>query len=109
MINKSAGTDWVFGSKFWAIKDGFVVEHQTGNVLDIEGGSLVRNKPVILYPKHGGSNQKWEVVTEDWMKIRNPESGLCLQVTNFGQDLTVIEGGLHIIMFFFQIYKLAAH
>ena len=58
-------------------------------VLDIAGGASIRN-PVILYPKHGGAHQKWEVVpTDDWMKLINPGSGLCLQVSNSGQELTV--------------------
>ena len=63
-------------------------------VLDIAGGASIRN-PVILYPKHGGAHQKWEVVpTDDWMKLINPGSGLCLQVSNSGQELTV-EGEIH--------------
>ena len=76
------------------IEDEFIVDQQTGKVLDIAGGASVRN-PVILYPKHGGAHQKWGVVpTDDWMKLRNPGSGLCLQVSKNGQELTV-EGVIH--------------
>ena len=92
MINKSFGTDWVFGSNCWVIEDGFVVDQQTGNVLDIAGGARKRN-PVILYPKHGGAHQKWEFVPiDDWMILKNPGSGLCLHVSkNLRQELTVEE------------------
>ena len=91
MVNKSVGINWVFGSKHWLIEDGFIVDQQTGKVLDIEGGNP--RYPVIVYPKNGGANQKWEVVpTDDWMKLRNPKSGLYLQVSKNGQNLTVEEG-----------------
>ena len=108
LINKSAGTDWEFGSNFLAIEDGFVIDRPTGNVFDIAGGCFIRN-PVILHPRHGGDHQKWEVVpTDDWMKLRNPASGLCLQVTNDGH-LTVLEGGIHILLgfpyLFFKVKK----
>ena len=105
MINKSAGYDWKFGSIYWERENGFILEPGTnGKVLDIEGGVPFIGNPVILYPKHGGANQKWEEVpTSDdlgsWYKLRNPASGLCLQVTNFGQDLVVHEGGIHISIF----------
>ena len=86
-----------------AIEDGFVIDQQTGNVLDIAGGCFIRN-PVVLYPRHGGAHQKWEVVpTDDWMKLKNPRSGLCLQVTNDG-DLTVLEGGIHIFLDYFFLF-----
>ena len=96
LVNKSVGINWVFGSNRWLIEDGFIVDQQTGNVLDIEGGvGASPSNPVILYPKHGQANQKWEVVpTDDWMKLRNPESGLCLQLSKNGQELTV-EGKIH--------------
>jgi hypothetical protein len=89
---------------------GFIVDQQTRNVLDIEGGVACIRNPVILFPEHGGANQKLEEVPfhGNWMKLRNPESGLCLQVSNNGQDLTVNEGGIHILLFFyFHIFKLA--
>ena len=96
MVNKSVGINWVFGSKHWLIEDGFIVDQQTGKVLDIEGGVASPRNPVILYPKHGEANQKWEVVpTDDWMKLRNPKSGLYLQLDN-GQVLTV-EGKIHTV------------
>ena len=123
MINKSFGNDWVFGSKFWDRQHGLIREPGNGKVLDIEGGVASIGSPVILFPKHGGANQKWEEVpiSDDlpWYKLRNPASGLCLQVTNFGHDLTVGydyhhtvgEGGIYIVLvfFFFHISKLAAH
>ena len=95
MVNKSVGINWVFGSNHWLIEDGFIFDQQTGKVLDIEGGNP--RHPVIVYPKHGGANQKWEVVpTDDWMKIRNPKSGLYLQLSKNGQVLTV-EGKIHTV------------
>ena len=117
MINKSAGTDWIFGSRPWQRMNregGFIVDATTKKVLDIEGGVSSSNpayigNPVILFPKHGGANQKWEVVPSHvnpshWMKLRNPESGLCLQVSNNGQDLIVTKGGIHILLLFISIY-----
>ena len=97
LVNKSVGINWVFGSKHWLIEDGFIVDQQTGKVLDIEGEVFSPGREVIVYPKHGGANQKWEVVpTDDWMKLRNPKSGLYLQLTNNGQGLTV-EGKIHTV------------
>ena len=105
LINKSVGTDWVFGLNRWLIEDGFIVDQQTGKVLDIAGGASIRN-PVILYPKHGGAHQKWGVVpTDEWMKLINPGSGLCLQVSNSGQELTV-EGGIHTYLCTFNLIKI---
>ena len=56
--------------------------------------SSIRN-PVLLYSKHGGAHQMFEVAPsgDDWMKLINPASGLCLQVSKNGQELTV-EGGI---------------
>ena len=97
MVNKSVGINWVFGSNRWLIEDGFIVDQQTRKVLDIEGGVASPRNPVILYPKHGGANQKWEAVpTDDWMKLRNPKSGLYLQLSKNGQVLTV-EGKIHTV------------
>ena len=97
MVNKYVDINWVFGSKHWLIEDGFIVDQQTGKVLDIEGEVFSPGREVIVYPKHGGANQKWEVVpTDDWMKLRNPKSGLYLQLTNNGQGLTV-EGKIHTV------------
>ena len=39
LVNKSVGTDWIFGSNDWLIADGFVFNQQTEKVLDISGGA----------------------------------------------------------------------
>ena len=39
LVNKSVGTDWIFGSNDWLIADGFVFNQQAEKVLDISGGA----------------------------------------------------------------------
>lgn len=60
-----------------------VILHTVKNpnlVVDMAGGSSAQGTRVILYPAHGGANQKWEVVPVrgDWFQLKNTASGTCL-------------------------------
>lgn len=49
-------------------------------VVDMAAGSSAPGTRVILYPKHGGTNQQWEKVPVqgDWFQLKNKASGTCL-------------------------------
>ena len=86
------GSDWKYGNNTWSIEGEFIIDESSGNVLDIVGGAF-KNNPVILYSKHGGAHQRFKMESQDgitgWVKIKNPGSGLCLQSSENGIELTV--------------------
>ena len=74
LINYEKLHDWKFGSNAWIIdEDGFIVEENSKKVLDISGGGTNRGTDVILYGRHGGENQKWDVKDSGWMRLKNHE------------------------------------
>lgn len=63
--NKEFGVNWEFGGKRLARENHFITEEATGKVLDIRGGSSASGTEVLLYTKHGQSNQRWYFEQED--------------------------------------------
>jgi hypothetical protein len=57
----------------WRYKDGFVV-NEKGKVLDVDGKLDRENRNVGVYPKHGDTNQQWEIVYVDEMPAE-PQAG----------------------------------
>jgi hypothetical protein len=51
-----------------------------GLVLDVSGSSTEDGAPIILYNRHGGANQRFEMVPVqgDWFQLRSVHSGKCL-------------------------------
>ena len=77
------------------MEDGYIIEKSSKQVMEDEGG-LVRlsGKDVILSDKQANkSSQKWEEVKLDggWMKLKHPEGGLFLHVSEDGEKLTIEE------------------
>eukprot|EP00092_Neocalanus_flemingeri_P106042 GFUD01136004.1.p1 GENE.GFUD01136004.1~~GFUD01136004.1.p1 ORF type:complete len:564 (-),score=128.68 GFUD01136004.1:256-1947(-) len=63
--NRKFGVNWEFGGKRLIRENHFIIEERTGKVLDIKGGTLASGTEVILWSKHGGSNQRWYIKHED--------------------------------------------
>ena len=57
--NQAAGLNWELGKDKWKRENNYLVHEESGKVLDVEGGSRDSGARVILWPKHGGSNQRW--------------------------------------------------
>ena len=77
------------------MEDGYIIEKSSKQVMEDEGG-LVRlsGKDVILSDKQANKiSQKWEEVKldADWMKLKHPEGGLFLHVSEDGEKLTIEE------------------
>jgi hypothetical protein len=45
--------------------DGAYIVNEKGKVLDVSGGQDTENRNVIVYNRHGGLNQQWDVVYAD--------------------------------------------
>lgn len=63
--SKEFGVNWEFGGKRLIRENHFITEEATGKVLDIRGGSSASGTEVLLYNKHGQSNQRWYFDQED--------------------------------------------
>ena len=87
--------NWKYGSKIWSIEDGFIIEKASKQVMEDEGGYIyLAGQDVILSDKQSNkSSQKWEEVKLDggWMKLKHPEGGLFLHVSEDGEKLTIEE------------------
>jgi len=57
--NAKCGVSWEFGARRLIRENHFIVDEETGKVLDIEGGGTTSGTKVILWNKHGGANQRW--------------------------------------------------
>ena len=57
--NNEAGLDWELGKDIWKRENNYLVHEKSGKVLDVEGGSTKSGARVIVFQKHGGSNQRW--------------------------------------------------
>ncbi|MET9859725.1 RICIN domain-containing protein [Streptomyces smyrnaeus] len=71
------------GSVKQAQPDQTVIIHSAKNprlVLDVKDNSTQDGAPIILYNRHGGTNQRFEVlpVQGDWFQLRSVRSGKCL-------------------------------
>jgi hypothetical protein len=101
LINNVLKESWKFGSKIWAIEDGYIIEKSSNQVMDSKYWWAGMN--VILSDKQDNeSSQKWEEVKldGDWMKLKHPERELFLHVSEDGEELTIEEdskGMLHFI------------
>lgn len=49
-------------------------------VIDLEASNPADGTRIILYPRHGGANQRWEIVpvNGDWSQLRSQATGKCL-------------------------------
>ena len=93
---------WKYGSKSWSMEDGYIIEKSSKQVMDSKmiysGGSDV----ILSNKEENKSSQKWEKVKMDgdWVKLKHPEGGLFLHVSEDGEKLTLEEdskGMLHFI------------
>ncbi|UNZ16799.1 RICIN domain-containing protein [Streptomyces sp. 891-h] len=60
-----------------------VIVHSAKNsrlVMDVQGASKANGARIILYPRHGAANQRWQIVPGqgDWFQLRSVNSGRCL-------------------------------
>lgn len=64
-----------------------IIEIQTGEVLDVEGGSERDGASIIPWPWHGGGNQRWYVrPVGSAYEIASVESGKCITAGAGGED-----------------------
>jgi hypothetical protein len=58
------------------------VNVNSGQALDVNGGSTVNGAGIIQWPQNGGTNQQWIITSNggDYYKITNRNSGLALDV-----------------------------
>ena len=46
----------------------FFTNFQNAKVMDVSGNSDTENRDIIMYKKHGGLNQQWDIVYADEWK-----------------------------------------
>ena len=97
---------WKYGSKIWSIEDGYIIEKSSKQVMDSE--YELDGEDVILSDKQANkSSQKWEEVKLDggWMKLKHPESGLFLHVSEDGEKLTIEEDSKGKVHFYLSCFN----
>ena len=102
LINRVLNESWKFGSKIWSIEDGYIIEKSSKQVMDSEYVWTAGRDLILSDKKENESSQKWEKVKldGDWVKLKHPEGGLFLHVSEDGEKLTTEEdskGMLHFI------------
>jgi hypothetical protein len=45
----------------WEVKEGLIVNVFNGKAIDISGGSKSQGAKVIVWDRHGNSNQQWSL------------------------------------------------
>ncbi len=62
--------------------DYFALVRQSGQVLDVVGGSLNPGTRVRQFPLSGGDNQKWSFVSagDEWYTVHARHSGQCIAI-----------------------------
>ena len=49
-------------------REGAFVVNEKGKVMDVSGNVDAENRNIIMYKKHGGLNQQWEIIYKDEYK-----------------------------------------
>ena len=66
-MNKEKEFSWKYGQKKWSRVNNFIVDDETGKVLDIKGSNQTLEAEVVLWSKNknGTANQKWHFESLD--------------------------------------------
>ena len=83
LINRDwqAGSNWTYGGERWRREEAgswsFLVEEESGEVLEVEGGSQTEGAKVILGKRHGQDSQRW---TFDEVRMTHESTMRYLQI-----------------------------
>jgi len=75
----AGGTDTFYSGAYYRF-----LNLNSGQALDVNGGSTVNGAGIIQWPQNGGNNQQWQITDNGggYYKITNRNSGLALDVNS---------------------------